>query len=217
MDPNLLRLICDSNFPAVLGQGIVWNGSLLVPLHVLDGSRRLAQGKVVIYQPGGQKAVVSKLKQIRRFPCADAAIFSVDCDLPVQSLKFAKQVHEGEKVIIQWLAFRRGGICVEAVISSVREIVKIDRYEYLSAGGTMVRTRNIAAIFLDKKMPLGSSGAPVYQSDSGNILAFVHGNAAANDSLAICLDPRSLWVESVSTNEIGVRTAEISLECHASF
>jgi hypothetical protein len=201
MDPNLLRLICHSDFPAVLGQGIVWNASLLSPLHVLDGSRRFGQGNVVLYEAGGQKAVVSKLRLIRCFPSADAGIFSVDCDLPGQSLKFAKQVHEGEKVIVQWLAFRRGGIWVEAIDSKIREIVKIDRYEYRSAGGTMVSTRNISAIFLDEKMPLGSSGAPVYHSDSGSILGFVHGNAAANDSLAICLDPRSLWANGVSMDE----------------
>lgn len=217
MGPNVLRLICDSDFPAVLGQGIVWNASLLAPLHVLDESRCMGQRNVALYQAGGQKTVVRKLRLIRRFPCSDAATFSVDCDLPGRSLKFAKQVHEGEKVIVQWLASRGEGICVEAIISSIREIVKIDRYEYLSAGGTVVRTRNISAIFLDKRMPLGSSGAPVYQSDSGNILGFVHGNAAANDSLAICLDPRSLWADRASTNEIGVRTAEISPECHASF
>jgi hypothetical protein len=208
MDPNVLRLICDSDFPAALGQGIVWNASLLSPLHVLDGSRRLGQRNVVLYQAGGQKAMVSKLRLIRRFPCADAATFSVDCDLPLQSLKFTEQAHEGEKVVVQWLTFRRGGIGVETITSKIREVVKIDRYEYRSASGTMVRTRNISAIFLDKKMPLGSSGAPVYHSDSENIWGFVHGNAAANDSLAICLDPRSLWEDGVSTNEISSRHSQ---------
>jgi len=196
MDPNVLRLICDSESPVVLGQGIVWNASLLAPLHVLDGSGCIGQPNVVLYQAGGQKAVVSKLKLIRSFPCADAASFSVDCDLPAQySLKFAEQAHEGEKVIVQWLTWRRGGIRVEAITSKIREMVKIDRYEYRSASDTIVKTRNISAIFLDKEMPLGSSGAPVYHADSDKIVGFVHGNAAANDSLAICLDPRSLWAD----------------------
>jgi hypothetical protein len=205
MDSNVLRLICDSNPFVVLGQAIVWKASLLVPLHVLDESRRLGQRTVVLYQAGGQKALVTEFKLIRCFPCADAATFSVNLDLPSQCLlKFADQAHEGEKVIVQWLAFRRGDVCVETMISSIREIVKIDRYEYLSAGGTTVRTRNISAIFLDKKMPLGSSGAPVYHFESGKILGFVHGNAAANDWLAICLDPLSLWVDSASTNEAAI-------------
>jgi hypothetical protein len=81
---------------------------------------------------------------------------------------------------------------VEWITSRVREIVKIDRYEYRSASGAIIRTRKISAIFLDKKMPLGTSGAPVYRSDSSKILGFIHGNAAANDSLAICLDPQPL-------------------------
>jgi hypothetical protein len=196
MDPNVLRLICDSETSVVLGQGIVWNVSLLAPLHVLDGSGSSGQPHVVLYQAGGQKTVVSKLKMIRSFPCADAASFSVDCDLPAHySLKFAEHAHEGEKVTVQWLTFRSGGIWVESITSKVREIVKIDRYEYRSASDAIVKTRNISAIFLDKKMPLGSSGAPVYHSDSHQILGFVHGNAAANDSLAICLDPRPLWAD----------------------
>ena len=188
MDPNVLRVICDSDFPAVLGQGILWDASLLAPMHVLDESRWIG-----LYQVGGQRAAVTKLKLTRCFPCADAATFSMDCDLPAQySLNFAEEAHEDEKVIIQWLTFRRGDICVETISSRVREIVKIDRYEYRSASGTIVSTRNISAIFLNNKMPLGTSGAPVYNSDSSEILGFIHGNAAANDSLAICLDPRPL-------------------------
>jgi hypothetical protein len=193
MDPSVLRLICDSDSPAALGQGVVWNASLLAPLHVLDESRCIGEPDVVLYQVGGQKAAVTKLKLMRCFPCADAATFSLDCDLPAQdSLNFAEQAHEGEEVIVQWLTFRRGGISVEAITSTVREIVKIDQYEYRSASGAIVSTRNISAIFLNNKMPLGTSGAPVYKSDSNEILGFVHGNAAANDSLAICLDPRPL-------------------------
>ncbi|MGA8658490.1 MAG: hypothetical protein WB586_20305 [Chthoniobacterales bacterium] len=195
MDPNVLRLICDSAFPAVLGQGIVWNESLLAPLHVLDESRCIGQRNVVLYQADGQKAVVSALRLIRCFPRADAGTFSVDSDLPIQSLNFAEQAHEGEKIIVQWLTFRRGGIRVETITGKIREIVKIGRYEYRSASAAIVSTRNISAIFLDKKMPPGTSGAPVYRSDSSKILGFVHGNAAANDSLAICLDPRSLWAD----------------------
>jgi hypothetical protein len=75
----------------------------------------------------------------------------------------------------------------------IREIVTIDRYEYRSASGAIVSTRNISAIFLDKKMSLGTSGAPVCHSDSGKIVGFIHGNAAENDSFAICLDPKPLW------------------------
>jgi hypothetical protein len=196
MDRNALRLICDSDFPAARGQGIVWSASLLVPLHVLDDSSCLDQRKVVLYQADGQKAIDTKLRMMQSFPSADAAIFSLGCDLPAQySLEFAEQAHEGDQVIIQWLTFGSVGICIAAISSRIREIVNIDRYEYRSASGAMVSARNISAIFLDKKMPLGTSGAPVYHSDSGEIVGFVHGNAAANDSFAICLDPRPLWAD----------------------
>jgi hypothetical protein len=201
MAPNVLRLICDSDFPAVLGQGIVWNASLLAPLHVLDDASCIGRRNVVLYQAGGQKAAVS-LRLIRRFPCADAATFSVDCDLSAaSSLNFAEQAHEAEEVIVQWLTFRRGSVCVKAITSKIREIVSIGRYDYRSANGAMVSTRNISAIFLDKRLPPGASGAPVYQSDSSKILGFVHGNAAANDSLAICLDPRALWADCLHDHE----------------
>jgi hypothetical protein len=196
MDSNVLRLIWDSDFSAPRGQGIIWNACLLVPLHVLDESYCTAQRNVVFYQAGGRTTVVRRLRLTRRFPTADAATFSLDCDLPAKcSLTFAKRAHEGEKVIVQWLTFRRGDIGVETIASKIREIVKIDRYEYRSAGGAIIRTRDISALFLDQKMPMGTSGAPVYRCDSGKILGFIHGNATANDSLAISLDLHPLWAD----------------------
>ena len=202
MDPHVLRLICDSDFPCGLGQGIVWNASLLVPLHVLDESKCGREQSVTLYRAGCQKSALAKLKLIRSFPSADAATFSVDCDLTADgSMSFADQIYEGDDLMIQWLTFLRGAVCVQTIHGKVREIVIIDRYEYRSASGALVSTLNVSAIFLDKQMPLGTSGAPVYHSDSGKIIGFVHGNAAENDSFAICLDSRPLWAGCLCEHE----------------
>jgi hypothetical protein len=194
VDPNALRLICDTDSPAILGQGIIWNASLLAPLHVLDESTCAGEQSVALYQVGCEKPALTKLKLIQYFPSADAAAFSVDSDLTAAgSVTFAEEKAEGNEWFVQWLTFRRGAVCVESMHGKIREIVKIDRYEYRSASGAIVSVRDISAIFLDKQMPLGSSGAPVYHAGSGKILGFVHGNAAENDSFAICLDPKPIW------------------------
>jgi hypothetical protein len=194
IDPNALRLVCHSSSPAALGQAIVWNNSLLVPLHVLDKSSHAERGSVVLYRPDNQRAAVTKLSLIESFPSSDAAIFSADCDFAAGgSVIFTARIDEGDDLIVQWLTLRRGAVCVQSIRGNIREIVKIDGYEYRSASGSIISVRDISAIFLDKKMPLGSSGAPIYHLNSGKILGFVHGNAAENDSLGISLDPTPIW------------------------
>jgi hypothetical protein len=191
---NRLRLICGSDFPLLLGQGMVWKESLLAPLHVLDESMCAGELSVALRQVGNEKAESAKLKLIECFPSADAAAFSVDSNLTAEgSVTFAEEKAEGDEWFVQWLTLRRGAVCVQSIHGKIREIVKIDRYEYRSASGTIIGVRNISAIFLDKKMPLGSSGAPIYHLNSGKILGFVHGNAAENDSLGISLDPKPIW------------------------
>jgi hypothetical protein len=189
-----LRLICDTDFAAALGQGIVWNSSLLAPLHVLDESLCAGGRIVALYRVGCEKAALANLKLIQTFPSADAATFSLDCGLTVDSsVTFGEKKAGDSNLIVQWLAFRRGGVYVQSIGCKIREIAKIGSYDYRSASGTIISVHNISAIFLDKQMPLGSSGAPVYHAGSGKILGFVHGNAAENDSFAICLDPIPIW------------------------
>ena len=195
MNVDILRLISDPDSPAALGQGIIWNASLLAPLHVLVESTCAGEQSVALYQVGCEKAELTKLKLIQSFPSADAATFSVDSDITADGpVTFAEEKAEGDELVVQWLTFRRGAVCVQSIDCKMREIVKINRYEYRSASGTIISVRNISAIFLDKQMPLGSSGAPVYHSRSGRILGFVHGNAAENDSFGISLDPKPIWV-----------------------
>jgi hypothetical protein len=154
----------------------------------------LGERIVALYRVGREKAVLAKLKLLQSFPSADAASFSVDSDLTADgSLTFAEQADEGDDLIIQWLALRRGAVCVQSTDCKIRETVKIGRYEYRSASGAIVSVRDISAFFLDKQMPLGSSGAPIYHAGSDKILGFVHGNAAENDSFAICLDSKPIW------------------------
>ena len=175
----------------ILSQGIVCNASLLAPLHVLDESKCVGEQVVALYQAAGRKAASTQLKLIQAFPSADAATFSVDCDLTAGgSVTFAEQAGEGGRLIVQWLTIERGTVGVQSIYSKIREIVRIDRYEYRSASGAIVSACNISAIFLDKKMPLGTSGVPVCHSDSGKIVGFVHGDAAQNDSFA------SVWIRN---------------------
>ena len=166
----------------------------MAPLHVLDEAICAGERIVALYRAGCEKTALAKLKLIESFRSADAATFSVDCDLTADgSASFAEEKAEGDDLIVQWLALRRGAVCVQSTDCKIREIVKIGRYDYRSASGAILSVRNISAIFLDKQMPLGSSGAPVYRAESGKILGFVHGNAAENDSFAICLDPKPIW------------------------
>jgi hypothetical protein len=211
-----LRVLFARGDSLPLAHGLVWRDRLITPLHVIDSNIAAAGSRFAIGRQGTWSPTGCRLAVEAEVPATDVSICSVgDCWPVMPEISFIESPQRGQSVDVHTLTVHPGrSIMHTTARAAIREVVTVGRHSYRTACGDLLTVRGVTAVFVDRAMPGGTSGAPVCLAGSTSVVGFVHGNAAANRGDAVCLStgPLVAALKVVSSAETD-RTRGCAVDC----